>query len=375
MDDKIKILITGGGTGGHVFPAIAIADAIKKLRPNAEFLFVGAKGRMEMERVPQAGYHIVGLNITGFPRKASIKNFAFPFQLLSSLWKARSIVRQFRPHVAIGTGGYASGPVMRAAQRAGIPTLIQEQNSYAGITNKILGKKASKICVAYDHMERFFPVEKMVFTGNPVRTDILHLEGKRQDAMRHYSLDPDKKTIAVIGGSLGARTLNDAMRSSTAFFAQQTEYQAIWQCGKFYELDCLTSDTARLPNVRCSAFIDRMDLLYAAADVVISRAGALSISELCLVGKPVVLVPSPNVAEDHQTKNALALAEKGAARLVRDTEAIEKMISEAQLILKNEALAFSLSECIRPLGRPNAAEAIALEALKLVSTAAKPSQS
>lgn len=364
--NQLKILITGGGTGGHVFPAIAIADAIKKMRPGTEFLFVGANGKMEMERVPQAGYAIEGLNIAGFQRSMSVRNLSFPFKLLNSLWKARKIIRRFQPDVVVGTGGYASGPVMRAAQRAGVPTVIQEQNSYAGVTNKILGKKASAICVAYDHMEQFFPAEKIVFTGNPVRADILSLEGKQQEGLKHYGLDPDKKTIAVIGGSLGARTLNNAMRDNTAFLEKYDGIQVLWQCGKFYEMMYNECETAKLPNVHLRAFIDRMDLLYAAADVVISRAGALTISELCLVGKPAVLVPSPNVAEDHQTKNALALVEKGAARLVRDAEAGDKMLQDALLVLENEALAFSLGESIRQMGRPNAAEAIAREVLKLV---------
>lgn len=364
-DQQLKILITGGGTGGHVFPAIAIADAIKRLRPDTEFLFVGANGKMEMERVPQAGYAIEGLNIAGFQRSMSLRNLSFPFKLVSSLWKARKIIRRFQPDVVVGTGGYASGPVMRAAQRAGIPTLIQEQNSYAGVTNKILGKSASTICIAYDHMEQFFPAEKIVFTGNPVRSDILNLDGKHAEGIKHYGLAPDKKTIAIVGGSMGARTLNEAMRDNTKFLEKYDGIQVLWQCGKFYEYEFSESSTAKLPNVQLRTFIDRMDLLYAAADVVISRAGALTISELCLVGKPAVLVPSPNVAEDHQTKNALALVEKGAARLVRDAEANEKMLQEALLILENEALAFSLSESIRQLGRPNAAEAIAREVIKL----------
>lgn len=362
---QLRIMITGGGTGGHVFPAIAIADAIKKLRPDTEFLFVGAVGKMEMERVPRAGYPIEGLNVAGFQRGLSVKNLSFPFKLLGSLWKARRIVRRFKPDVVIGTGGYASGPVMRAAQHAGIPTLIQEQNSYAGVTNKILGKKAARVCVAYDHMEQFFPPDKIVFTGNPVRSDIVSLKGKRAEAQQYYKLDPDKKTIAVIGGSLGARSLNEAMHKNAKLLANDSNIQVLWQCGKFYELIYTESDTAQLPNVQCMAFIDRMDLLYAAADVVIARAGALTISELCLVGKPVVLVPSPNVAEDHQTKNALALVEKGAARLIRDVDAKDRMLQDALLILENEALAFSLSESIRQMGRPNAAETIAREAIKL----------
>ncbi len=365
-EKQLKIMITGGGTGGHVFPAIAIADAIKKLRPETEFLFVGANGKMEMERVPKAGYPIVGLNVAGFQRSMSVKNLSFPFKLLSSLWKARRIVRAFKPDVVIGTGGYASGPVMRSAQRANIPTLIQEQNSYAGVTNKLLGKRAEKVCVAYDHMEAFFPEDRIVFTGNPVRSDILNLDGKRAEGLQYYGLDPEKRTIVVIGGSLGARTLNNAMRDNVQFFEKYDGVQVLWQCGKFYEYEYSACETAKLPNVQIRAFIDRMDLLYAAADVLISRAGALSISELCLVGKPAILVPSPNVAEDHQTKNALALVEKGAARLVRDAEAVEKMMQEALLILESEALAFSLGESIRQLGRPNAADAIALEAIRMV---------
>ncbi|MEZ4964125.1 MAG: undecaprenyldiphospho-muramoylpentapeptide beta-N-acetylglucosaminyltransferase [Saprospiraceae bacterium] len=364
-NSHIKILITGGGTGGHVFPAIAIADALKRMQPDVEFLFVGASGKMEMERVPKAGYRIEGLNIAGFQRSLSLRNLAFPYKLLTSLWKARRIIRDFQPDVVVGTGGYASGPVMRAAQRAGIPTLIQEQNSFAGITNRVLGKKAAEICVAYDHMEQFFPAEKIVFTGNPVRQDILDLERKRAEAIEHYGLDPAKKTIAVVGGSLGARTLNNAMRDNTALLAEHPNLQVLWQCGKFYEYEFTNCDTALLPQVQVMAFVDRMDLMYAAADVVISRAGALTISELCLVSKPAVLVPSPNVAEDHQTKNALALVEKGAARLVRDAEAGEKMLQEALLILENDALAFGLGESIHQLGRPNAAEQIAREVLKL----------
>lgn len=363
-DDKLKIMITGGGTGGHIFPAIAVADAIKRLRPDAEFLFVGANGKMEMERVPKAGYPIVGLNIAGFQRSLSLKNLAFPFKLIASLRRALRIVTEYAPDVVIGTGGYASGPVMRAAQRMRIPTLVQEQNSCAGVTNKLLGKKAGKICVAYEQMDRFFDRDRIVFTGNPVRSDILDLEKKRGEAVAHYRLNPEWRTIAVIGGSLGARTVNEAMAAAHRLLSGNP-VNVIWQCGKFYEGIYSESDTAQLPNVRMSAFIDRMDLLYAAADVIISRAGALSISELCLVGKPVILVPSPNVAEDHQTKNALALVGKGAARLVRDTEAAEKMVKEAFLVLENDALAFSLGESIRQLGRPDAADRIAREALRL----------
>lgn len=361
----MKVMITGGGTGGHIFPALAIADALKRLAPEVEFLFVGANGKMEMERVPKAGYPIEGLNIAGFQRRFTWQNLTFPYKLVASLWRARKIVQRFAPDIVVGTGGYASGPVMRSAQRLGIPTLIQEQNSYAGVTNKLLAQRATRICVAYDHMEQFFPADRIVLTGNPVRQDILRLEGKREEGLQYYGLDPNKKTIAVIGGSLGARTLNMALRDNTDLLIERTNIQVLWQCGKFYEHEYSSCDTAKLPNVHIRSFIDRMDLLYAAADVIISRAGALSISELCLVGKPIVLVPSPNVSEDHQTKNALALVEKGAARLVRDAEAVEKMLPEACLLLDNEALAFSTSESIRQLGKPNAAETIAKEILKI----------
>lgn len=368
----MKILITGGGTGGHIFPAIAIADAIRATHPETEFLFVGAEGKMEMERVPTAGYPIEGLNIAGFQRGLSWssikKNLSFPIKLMNSSVKAKHIIERFKPDVVVGTGGYASGPVMRAAQNAGIPTLIQEQNSYAGVTNKLLSKRVSAVCVAYDGMGAFFPEDKIIFTGNPVRSDILSIKGKRPEGRQYYGLDPEKKTIVVIGGSLGARTLNNAMRDNTDLIAlHQSDVQILWQCGRLYETEFSNCATAKLPNVQIRAFIDRMDLLYAAATVVISRAGALSISELCLVEKPAVLVPSPNVAEDHQTKNAQALVEKGAARMIRDADANDKMLQEALMILENEALAFSLSESIRQLGRPDAAKAIAREVFNLIS--------
>lgn len=355
----MKVLITGGGTGGHVFPAIAIADALKNMAPDTELLFVGAKGKIEMERVPKAGYAIEGLNIAGFQRRLTWKNLVFPFKLLHSMVRARLILRKFAPDIVVGTGGYASGPVMNIAQRMGIPTIIQEQNSYAGITNKLLGKEASVVCVAYDGMEQFFPAQKIVFTGNPVRQDIVELEGKRTEALSYYGLDPAKKTIVVMGGSLGARSINVALRDNTALLQHRDDVQIVWQCGSIYEEAYKSCATAALPHVHLRAFIDRMDLLYAAADVIVSRAGALSVSELCIVGKPVVLVPSPNVAEDHQTKNAMALVEKGAARIVRDAETREKMLQEALIILENESIAFGLSESIRQLGRPKAAQTIA----------------
>lgn len=368
---KLKIMLAGGGTGGHVFPAIAIADAIRKQHPDAEFLFVGAEGKMEMERVPQAGYSIVGLNIVGFQRGFSfsslIKNIKFPFKLYQSSVKAKKIVEDFNPDVVIGTGGYASGPIMRAAQRKGVPTLIQEQNSYPGVTNRLLAKGAQKICVAYDKMEQWFPSEKLVFTGNPVRQDILDLQNKRLSGIEHFGLDASKKTIFITGGSLGARTLNTALKEGLSKIDSETlsGIQFLWQCGRFYFEQDRNSTAAGLPNVKILPFVDRVDLAYAAADVVIARAGALTISELCLVGKPAVLVPSPNVAEDHQTKNAQALSQIGAARCIKDVEAVEKMLPEALMILQNEALSFSLSENIRPLGKPNAAKAIADEVLAI----------
>lgn len=366
----LRILLTGGGTGGHVFPAIAIADALRRRRPDAEFLFVGANDRMEMERVPQAGYAIEGLNVAGFQRGLSLRsvgrNLSFPFKLVGSSWKAKRIVQRFRPQVVIGTGGYASGPVMRAAQQLGIPTVIQEQNSYPGVTNRLLAKKAALVCVAYDGMEKWFPAEKTVFTGNPVRQDILDISGKHDAGLAYFNLQKKKKTILVTGGSLGARTLNEAMREADQLLASFPDVQVLWQTGRYYIEQYRDCDTARLPNVHILPFLDRVALAYAAADAIIARAGALTISELCLVGKPTVLVPSPNVAEDHQTKNALALVEKGAARLVRDAEAVEKMLPEALRILDNEAVAFALSESIRPLGRPKAAETIAQQIMTLI---------
>lgn len=368
---KIKILITGGGTGGHIFPAIAIADAIRAVRPDAEFLFVGAKGKIEMDRVPLAGYPIEGLNIAGFQRGLSFsslrRNLSFPFKLIGSALRAKRILHAFQPNVVIGTGGYASGAVMRAAQQLGIPTVIQEQNSFPGVTNRLLAKQAACICVAYDGMERFFPADKIRLTGNPVRQDLTRLAGMQADARAAFGLDPTKKTIYLTGGSMGARTLNEAMAAAHNLLQIRPDTQVLWQCGRFYLAKYQNCDTARLSNVRLVPFVDRVDQAYAAADVVIARAGALTISELCIVGKPVVLTPSPNVAEDHQTKNALALTQVGAARIVRDAEAVEKLLPEALLVLENEALAFAMSESIRSLARPNAAGIIADIVLDLLA--------
>ncbi|MBI5916180.1 MAG: undecaprenyldiphospho-muramoylpentapeptide beta-N-acetylglucosaminyltransferase [Bacteroidetes bacterium] len=355
----MKIIISGGGTGGHVFPAIAIADAIKKIRPEADILFVGAKGRLEMEKVPAAGYPIEGLWISGFQRKLTGQNLLFPVKLLVSSWRARQIVRRFRPDVAVGVGGYASGPTLNAAGGFGIPTVLQEQNSYPGVTNRILAKKAAKICVAYEGMERFFPKEKTVLTGNPVRSEVFkNLDSKRAEGLANFGLDGNKKTIFIFGGSLGARTINEAMAANTAQLAENQDIQVLWQIGKFYADTFGQCASAKLPNVQVRPFIDRMDLAYAAADLVIGRAGALSISEMCLVGKPAILVPSPNVAEDHQTKNALALVERDAALMVRDSEAKDRMLWTALEVLKNGELSRRLGENIKKLAKPDAAAAI-----------------
>ncbi len=372
MDSELRIMVTGGGTGGHIFPALAVADALKAMHPTAKFLFVGAEGKMEMERVPQAGYEIVGLPVAGLQRGFSWssirRNLSFPIKLLRSTRMARRIVKDFAPHVVIGTGGYASGPVMRTAQQMGIPTVIQEQNSYPGLTNKLLAKNAERICVAYEGMDMWFPIEKIIHTGNPVRQDIANVTAKRPVAIQHFGLDAARKTIYITGGSLGARTLNEAVMGATELLSAPDAPNVIWQCGRYYHEMVKDSAAAQLPNVKLLPFVDRADLAYAAADVVVARAGALTISELCIVGVPAILVPSPNVAEDHQTKNALALSQIGAARIVRDVDAAEKMMAEAMLVLNNESLAFSLGENIRPLGKPNAAKAIAETALNLIES-------
>jgi len=319
MKQSINILVSGGGTGGHIYPAIAIANEIKARYPDANFLFVGAKDKMEMEKVPQAGYEIKGLWISGIQRKLTLKNLLFPIKLIDSLIKAGRIIRQFKPDVAIGTGGFASGPTLMAAHRRKIPTLIQEQNSFPGITNKHLGKKANVICVAYDNLERFFPSDKMVKTGNPVRADLLsiHKKEKVEVARELFELNKKRKTILVLGGSLGARKINQLIEENLSFFDDQ-DVQVIWQCGKFYYEQYKKYD--ELKNVQVHAFINKMDLAYAAADVIISRAGASSVSELCIVGKPTIFIPSPNVAEDHQTKNAKSISDKHAAILLRESE-------------------------------------------------------
>lgn len=363
-----RILISGGGTGGHVFPAIAIADAVKKQAPEAEILFVGALGKIEMEKVPQAGYRIEGLWISGFQRKLTLRNLLFPIKLLSSMWKARRIVRSFRPDVAVGVGGFASGPTLENACRMGIPALVQEQNSYAGVTNRLLANKVQRVCVAYEGMDRFFPADKIVLTGNPVRSDLARLTATKAEAAAHFQLDADKRTVLVFGGSLGALALNEAMAAGKEQIAAHPDVQFLWQCGKLYIERFSQCEAAQLPNVRVLPFVDRMDLAYTLADVIVGRAGALTISELCLVGKPAILIPSPNVAEDHQTKNAQALADKGAALMIRNSEAMARLVPEALELLNDEARCRQLSANIRTLAKPNAAEEIAREVLGLAES-------
>ena len=373
-----RIIISGGGTGGHIFPAISIANALKALCPDADILFVGAEGRMEMQRVPDAGYRIIGLPVAGFDRQHLWKNFAVLVKLLRSQWRARRIVREFRPQVAVGVGGYASGPMLKACALAGIPTLIQEQNSYAGVTNKLLAKQAAKICVAYDGMERFFPAGKIILTGNPVRQNLLDNPVTREQAAEHFGLDPRKKTILILGGSLGARTLNRTMEAALRDIKGHPEVQFIWQTGRIYidevksAITAFTGDTMRnvrvesLPNLYVNDFIREMPMAYGLADLVVSRAGAGSISEFCLLGKPVILVPSPNVAEDHQTKNALALVEKEAALYVKDADAPARLIDLALRTVADDAKLHSLSEHILRLALPDSANTIAREVLKLI---------
>ncbi len=357
-----KFILSGGGTGGHIYPAIAIANELKSRFPNADILFVGAKDKMEMQKVPQAGYPIQGLWIAGLQRRLTFDNALFPVKLLNSLLKSRQIIKQFKPDVVIGTGGFASGPLLQMANSAGIPTVIQEQNSYPGITNKLLSKKANAICVAYEKLERFFPKEKIVLTGNPVRQDLIEVQSKRAEGLAHYNLDPNKKTILILGGSLGARRINQLIEKELEFFASQN-VQLLWQCGKFYldEYQKFNSE-----NVQVMAFIERMDLVYAAADVVISRAGASSVSELCIVGKPVIFIPSPNVAEDHQTKNAKSVADKNGAILIRESELDSNFESTFSDLITDEKKQNELSQNINNLALPNATKAIVEEILKLI---------
>ncbi len=362
-----RILISGGGTGGHIYPAIAIANAWVEKHPDSEVLFVGALGKMEMQKVPEAGYAIKGLPVAGLQRSLTLENLKFPMKLLKSLRQASKIVSDFKPQLVVGVGGYASGPVLYAAQRKGIPTLVQEQNSYAGLTNKILAKKANRICVAYPDMDRFFPTHKIAYTGNPVRKDILNLEGKRERAISHFKLNPDKKNILVLGGSLGARTLNQAMLKDMKQL-DRAGYQVLWQCGKFYFKEMLErTEKSGLENIHLREFIREMDLAYAAADVIISRAGALSVSELSLVGKPVIFVPSPNVAEDHQTKNAMAYVVHEAAWLLRDADAVGQLKKKVDQLFADPNTVEKLGSNIKKLAKPNASLAIVEELEKLIA--------
>lgn len=360
----MRAIISGGGTGGHIFPAIAIANAIKQKDPKAEILFVGAIGRMEMEKVPQAGYRIEGLPIMGIQRRLTLQNLKVPFKVIASLLKARSIIKNFKPDIAIGVGGYASGPLLRMASLAGIPTVIQEQNSYPGVTNKILAKKAQKICVAYDKMENFFPADKIVITGNPVRQEVWNIQGKRERAMVHFGLNANKPVVLIIGGSLGARTINQSIEKHAAAIVQ-TGAQLLWQTGKNFQ----SSKHHDTSTIKIHTFIKEMDLAYASADIIISRAGAMSISELCLIKKPCILVPSPNVAEDHQTKNAMALVNKNAAILIRDAEAIDKLGKETIHLLSDTNKQKELSAEIAKLGKPNADIDIVSQIFNIVQTA------
>ncbi|MFK8044060.1 MAG: undecaprenyldiphospho-muramoylpentapeptide beta-N-acetylglucosaminyltransferase [Crocinitomicaceae bacterium] len=362
-----RVIISGGGTGGHIFPAIAIANAVKAKYPNCDILFVGAEGKMEMEKVPQAGYEIVGLPIRGLQRKLTLSNLSFPFKLIASLWKAKRIVRKFKPDIAIGVGGYASAAIVRMAASTGVPTLVQEQNSYPGITNKWLAKKAKTICVAYDGLERFFPKEKIIKTGNPVRNEVVQIANKKDEALTHFGLKPNKKTLLVVGGSLGARTINNSLKANIQSLID-ADIQVIWQCGKFYFED-LKPLQAQLPSetVFINDFIFKMDLAYAAADYIVSRAGAMSVSELCLIGKPTILVPSPNVSEDHQTKNAMALVDAEAAILVKDADAQVELIPEIIDLHKNVDQQMSFSRQIKTLGIDNAPERIVEEIEKIIN--------
>ena len=360
---KNKFILSGGGTGGHIYPAIAIANELKVRFPDCEILFVGAQDKMEMQKVPQAGYKIEGLWIAGLQRKLTFTNALFPIKLLSSLWKSRKIIKNFKPDVVIGTGGFASGPLLQVANSMNIPTVIQEQNSYPGITNKLLSKKANAICVAYENLERFFPKNKMVFTGNPVRQDVLDIDSKRSEALSYFNLDGNKKTLLILGGSLGSRRINQLIAKELDFLIAN-DVQVFWQCGKFYYEEY--KHFSEKENVQVVSFIDRIDLIYAAADFVISRAGASSVSELCLVGKPTIFIPSPNVAEDHQTKNAKAIVDKNGALLIKETELDEKFETVFNLLFQDENLQKNLSQNIKKLAKPNATKDIVEQIVKLI---------
>jgi len=354
---KIKVIISGGGTGGHVFPAIAIAHALNKKIADAEILFVGAKGKLEMEKVPAAGFKIIGLNISGFQRRFTLKNLIFPFKLILSLIKAKKIIKTFKPDIVVGVGGYASGPILRMATKMKIPTVIQEQNSYPGITNKILAKKVDKICVAYKGMEKYFPKSKIYLTGNPVRQEVIDIEGKKEKALKYFNLIPDRKIILIVGGSLGARTINESVVKHLELF-DNNNIQLIWQTGKTFYAQA-TPYALRHKNIRIFEFISHMDLAYAAADIIVSRAGAIAVSEICSIKKPAVLIPSPFVAEDHQTKNALSLVNYNAAILLKDVDASENLGKTIIELLNDEQLQYNLRKNIAGLEFLNAADVIA----------------
>lgn len=365
MQKPYRFILSGGGTGGHIFPALAIADEIKKQMVNAEILFVGAEGKMEMQKVPEAGYKIFGLPIAGIQRSLTLKNLSFPFKLLNSLKQAKKIVKNFKPDAVIGVGGYASGPTLRAASSLGIPCLLQEQNSYAGLTNKWLKNKVKQICVAYEGMEKYFPSPKLNLTGNPVRKNLLDLPD-RSTALKSFDLNADKKTILVLGGSLGARTINESIVQNLDLLAKQ-DYQMLWQTGKLYHKEMLVrSENADKKQLKVLEFIKNMDEAYAAADVIISRAGALSVSELQVVGKPVIFVPSPNVAEDHQTKNAQALVKENAALMVKDTDAVDDLLPIAFKLLQDKEKQNELSENIKKMAKPKATEEIVSIIFKMI---------
>lgn len=361
----MRIIFSGGGTGGHIFPAVAVAEEIKSRNPNSEILFIGALGKMEMLKVPKAGFNIKGLWISGFHRKELLRNLLFPVKLISSLIKVYTIIRKFKPDVIAGFGGYASGAALYMASLMGKPTLIQEQNSYPGITNKLLAKRAKSICVAYDTLEPYFPKDKLHLTGNPIRKSILN-KGKREQGILHFQLDPNKKTVLISGGSLGARSLNRAMRDNHAAIENLDAVQFIWQCGSLYYNEYRTTQTAQLHQVYISAFIDDMVLAYAAADLVVSRAGALSISELCVQGKPSILVPSSNVAEDHQKKNAMALVERDAAVIIEDHTVSDDLVEKINELLTDEEYCKGLSSEISKLAKPQADKHIADQLIQLI---------
>ena len=356
--EKLRVIVSGGGTGGHIFPAISIANELRERLPESDILFVGALGKMEMERVPAAGYRIIGLPVMGFPRKLSFKMLTFFLKLFQSMRLANQIISDFKPDVAIGVGGFASGPVLKAAVRKGVPAVLQEQNSYAGVTNKLLASKVNKICVAYPNMERYFPAEKIVLTGNPIRKNLIEAVVNKTEAYEYFKLNAEKTVVLIVGGSLGARTLNESVMANLELI-RKSDTQIIWQTGSYYYKEMMERLGINCPgNLHSMEFVARMDLAYALADVVISRAGAGTISELCLLGKPAVLVPSPNVAEDHQTKNAMSLVENQAALLIKDADSKRELLKETFTLLADKPRLKSLSENIKKLGRPNAAKDI-----------------